>query len=198
MRKFLASVCTALILVVMPTVVSAERDVNKSPDYNFKAVRQTELGEITFNTGYDARNYQEDFGAQTKVEQQLRAALNDKGIKVSARTAPIAIKVSIDALGTYQEYVAPYDETKTVDKKTVGRDEHGRDVIVTIPTEEVVHHEAREVTHAVVILNFTVIDNKTGNIIYTATDSRERSSENDTSGMLKRICKEFAKEISRN
>lgn len=197
MKKIFTSILTALFLTVLPAMALAERDVNKDENYNFKTVRQAEITDITFPP-YSAREYQEDFGAEQKVSAALQTALSSRNIKTLGRTAQVSISVNVEALGVWKEYIAAYDETTTVDKKTVAKDENGKDVIVTIPTQQIVHHDAKEVPHAVAILSFTVTDNKTGQVIFTSTDSRERADEDDTSGMLGRICKEFAKEISKN
>ena len=198
MKKFFSLLLLTVFFCVLPSLARAEKNKFKDENFNFKQIKTVQITNLSSKTP-KLSTYTEDINAAAKVLNTLEIDLQKRHIKTSAtNNAPINIQVTINALGTFIEHVAAYDETKTVDKKTVGKDAAGHDVVVTIPAEEVVHHEAKDITHAIADLTFIVTDNKTGAEIYTLTDSRERSNEDDTSGMLGRICKDFAKDISRN
>ncbi len=202
MKKFLTVLATFMFLLTIPGLSSGERSHQKDKNYNFSRVKNATITEVKAQN-YSEPTYRADYDLNGRVTSALKDALSSRNMKVGPASpgrgkASVNIAVMVEGLGVFTVHEDAYDETRTVDKKTVGKDEHGNDIVVTVPTEEVVHHPAKDVPHAVAILNFSVTDSVTGKEIYSGRDSRERNDETDTSGMLGRICREFAKEISKN
>ena len=203
MKKLLTSLVTFVMLLAIPGFSSAEKSQQKDKSYDFSRIKSATITTIKAQP-YSEATYKADFDLAGKVNTALKNALSGRNIKVGGATLgslakhSVNIAVSVEGLGVFTVHEDAYDETRTVDKKTVGKDENGKDVVVTIPTEEVVHHPAKDVPHAVAILNFRVTDSVTGKDICSVRDSRERNDETDTSGMLGRICRDFAKTISKN
>ena len=203
MKKFLTLCATLLLLITIPALSSAEKSHYKEKNYNFSHIKNATITGITAQP-YQDSTYRADFDLAGKVTTALQSALQNKGMKVGApagilsKGSAVNIAVHVEGLGVFTVHEDAYDETRTVDKKTVGKDEHGKDIVVTVPTQEVVHHPAQDVPHAVAILSFKVTDAATGQEVYTLRDSRERNDETDTSGMLGRICRDFAKELHKN
>ena len=50
-------------------------------------------------------------------------------------------------------------------------------------------------TDAYVEVEFIVKDHKTNKVVYSVRDDRQRQSTNDYSGMVKRICNDFLKDL---
>lgn len=201
MKKFITLFLTFVLLLALPTLAGAEKEKFKSGDFDFKKVKSVAIASVGTRE-YTRATYKADFGMEDKVYTALEGALAKRHLKVASAAKAVRpnlkIKVIINALGTYTEHKAAWDETTTVDKKEVGKDENGNDVVVTVPTQETVHHPAEDISHAVAELEMVATDVRTGKDVYRITDSRERSSETDTSGMLHRICTDFAKDITRD
>lgn len=202
MKKLFSVFACLLLLITVPSFSSAEKAQQKDKSYDFSRIKNATITSIKAQP-YGEATYSADFDLAGKVNTALKNALSGRNIKVTPAPDTLArhsinIAVNVEGLGVFTVHEDAYDETRTVDKKTVGKDENGKDIIVTIPTQEVVHHPAKDVPHAVAILNFSVTDSVTGKEIYSLRDSRERNDETDTSGMLGRICRDFAKMISKN
>lgn len=202
MKKLLTVLATLILLVTVPTFCGAEKSQQRDKSYNFSKVKSATITGITAQP-YSEATYRPDFDLEGKVTTALKNALSSRNIKLGSTMTNLAghavnIAVNVEGLGVFTVHEDAYDETRTVDKKTIAQDENGKDVIVTVPTQEIVHHPAQDVPHAVAILNFSVTDSATGKEVYSLRDSRERNDETDTSGMLGRICRDFAKTISRN
>lgn len=193
-----------LTLLVQPLTASADRDKWKSDSYPFEQVKAVLVESITVAPPHQVE-YTPDEEQAKKVLAAIRGALGKRHVAVytvasdvpsTLRNVP-RLQVEIDVMGKYIEHIAAYDETKTEDKKVVAQDEHGKDIIVTVPTQVLIHHPEADVWHASIELSFRALD-KNGKCIYTLDDNRERSYEEDTSGMLGRICSGFAKDITHN
>ena len=204
MKKILTLLLAIIALVSIPLTVSAEKDKWKDEDYNFKKIKNVVIADISV-VDPNRATYIADLGLTEELKTTLHSAFSKRNVKVyvpgelnnsSPKYSPCPkITIVVYGLGKYTERIKAYDEEETVDKKEVGKDEHGKDVVVTVPTKEIVHHPARDVWHAIADISFVVTDGSKQ--IYTVRDSRERSSEQDPSGMLGRICKDFAKDITK-
>lgn len=201
MKKLITCFLTVFMLLALPALAGAEKEKYKNEDYDFSTVKVVKLEGITSQTPARA-NFRSDDALEDKVYTALEAALSKRNVNLAVNamhgTPKLKIKVIVHALGTYLEHKPAYDATETVNKKEVGKDEHGNDVVVTVPTQETVHHPAEDISHAVAELEFMATDFRSHKQVYTVTDSRERASETDTSGMLHRICSDFARDITRN
>jgi hypothetical protein len=202
MKKWTTVLLTALMVLALPLVAGAEKEKFKSDDYNFSRVKNVTISSISMGTSnYANLRTESPSTMENMVNDTLRDALESRHLNVGSTRAlnpDLKINVVINSLGSYIEHKAAYDTEETVDKKEVGKDENGNDIVVTVPTKETVHHPAEDITHAVAVLRLTATDVRTGKEVYSVTDNRERSSESDPSGMLHRICKDFAKDISKN
>ena len=202
MKKLITLLLTGLLVLAVPFTVGAEKEKYKADDYNFSKIKNVTITDITMGTSNIA-NLRTDSPAsqQDTVLNVVTDALRDRHLNVGSTRAlkpQLKINIIINSLGSYLEHKAAYDTTETVDKKEVGKDENGNDIVVTVPTQETVHHPAEDISHAVANIRFVVTDVRSGTQVYTVTDNRERSSEDDPSGMLHRICKDFAKDITRD
>jgi hypothetical protein len=106
--------------------------------------------------------------------------------------------VKVYCLGYDKIFHGPWDEVVTRTSTISHVDRHGHSDYIYIPYTEVVHHPAGYYYNAEADLEFDVIDSRTNKTIYTVRDSRGRGGETDTSGMLKRICNDFAEDITKN
>ena len=189
-------------MLAVPLMAGAEKEKYKSDDYNFSKIKNVTITDVSMGTSNIANLRTESPASlQDTVLNVTTDALRDRHLNVGSTRAlnpQVKINIIINSLGSYLEHKAAYDTTETVDKKEVGKDEHGNDIVVTVPTQETVHHPAEDISHAVANIRFVVTDVRSGKQVYTVTDSRERSGDNDPSGMLHRICKDFAKDITRD
>lgn len=202
MKKILTVVTTLMLLLVLPVLSFGEKSHYKVKNYPFSHIKSVTISSITAQA-YSDPTYRADFNLNEKVSQALKEALQNRNFKITdvagmGGNSAVNIAVHVEGLGVFTVHEDPYDETRTVNKKTVATDEHGKDVVVYVPTQEVVHHPAADIPHAVAILSFKVTDKLTGKEIFTLRDSRERNDETDTSGMLGRICRDFAKDLTKN
>jgi len=202
MKKLTTLLLTGLLVLAVPLMAGAEKEKYKSDDYNFSKIKNVTITDVSMGTSNIANLRTESPASlQDTVLNVTTDALRDRHLNVGSTRAlnpQVKINIIINSLGSYLEHKAAYDTTETVDKKEVGKDEHGNDIVVTVPTQETVHHPAEDISHAVANIRFVVTDVRSGKQVYTVTDSRERSGDNDPSGMLHRICKDFAKDITRD
>ena len=202
MKKLTTLLLTGLLVLAVPLMAGAEKEKYKSDDYSFSKIKNVTITDVSMGTSNIANLRTESPASlQDTVLNVVTDALRDRHLNVGSTRAlnpQVKINIIINSLGSYLEHKAAYDTTETVDKKEVGKDEHGNDIVVTVPTQETVHHPAEDISHAVANIRFVVTDVRSGKQVYTVTDSRERSGDNDPSGMLHRICKDFAKDITRD
>jgi len=202
MKKLTTLLLTGLLVLAVPLMAGAEKEKYKSDDYSFSKIKNVTITDVSMGTSNIANLRTESPASlQDTVLNVTTDALRDRHLNVGSTRAlnpQVKINIIINSLGSYLEHKAAYDTTETVDKKEVGKDEHGNDIVVTVPTQETVHHPAEDISHAVANIRFVVTDVRSGKQVYTVTDSRERSGDNDPSGMLHRICKDFAKDITRD
>jgi len=202
MKKLTTLLLTGLLVLAVPLMAGAEKEKYKSDDYNFSKIKNVTITDVSMGTSNIANLRTESPASlQDTVLNVTTDALRDRHLNVGSTRAlnpQVKINIIINSLGSYLEHKAAYDTTETVDKKEVGKDEHGNDIVVTVPTQETVHHPAEDISHAVANIRFVVTDVRSGKQVYTVTDSRERSGDNEPSGMLHRICKDFAKDITRD
>jgi len=202
MKKLTTLLLTGLLVLAVPLMAGAEKEKYKSDDYSFSKIKNVTITDVSMGTSNIANLRTESPASlQDTVLNVTTDALRDRHLNVGSTRAlnpQVKINIIINSLGSYLEHKAAYDTTETVDKKEVGKDEHGNDIVVTVPTQETVHHPAEDISHAVANIRFVVTDVRSGKQVYTVTDSRERSGDNEPSGMLHRICKDFAKDITRD
>ena len=202
MQKITAFLLTCLLVLALPLVAGAEKEKYKSDSYQFSNVKNVTITGVSIgNSTYANLRTDSPAAMQDTVLNMTSDALRARHLNVGSTRAldpDLKISVVINSLGSYIEHKAAYDTTETVDKKEVGKDEHGNDIVVTVPTQQTVHHPAEDITHAVAVIRFVATDVRTGKEVYTVTDNRERAGDTDPSGMLHRICKDFAKDITRD
>jgi len=202
MQKITAFLLTCLLVLALPLVAGAEKEKYKSDSYQFSNVKNVTITGVSMgNSTYANLRTDSPAAMQDTVLNMTSDALRARHLNVGSTRAldpDLKISVVINSLGSYIEHKAAYDTTETVDKKEVGKDEHGNDIVVTVPTQQTVHHPAEDITHAVAVIRFVATDVRTGKEVYTVTDNRERAGDTDPSGMLHRICKDFAKDITRD
>ncbi|MEG1727753.1 MAG: hypothetical protein RR321_07595 [Acidaminococcaceae bacterium] len=165
------------------------------------------------------RPYTDDAGALQKVDFAIRSALakyklgyltqpsvtTTDELPLSNHTlerAQLAIAprifVTVYALGSAARWQEGWTEVRTVNRKIERTDNYGRRETFWIPDKEYIQHPAHYNWTAYADLEFTLKAPDSDTVLYTVRDNRDRGGETDTAGMLKRICEDFAKEITRN
>lgn len=207
MKKKSLILLLLLFILTLPTIAGAEKNKWKSSDYNFSTVRTVIMTDIESNSP-DIKNYIAAPFSEKLVETALKQAFAKRQIEMFTATDTVSdnsllppfnltIKPIIHALGKWSERKKAYYETRTVYKKIIVKDRHGRDTIIEVPTDESIYHPARTVWHAVTNLEF-IVSSENGEKVYMTFDERERPEEVDTSGMLGRICNDVANDLSHN
>jgi hypothetical protein len=198
-----------LIMMLLTSVANAEKIKFKDSQFNYKNFDTVQLTEITI-LNVDNKDFITDKGSEMKINLLLRQAFNNrqitlKGTEKTTQDAnqsmlkPIPmIAVKVYCLGYDKIFHGPWDEVVTRTSTISHVDRHGHYDYIYIPYTEVVHHPAGYYYNAEADLEFDVIDSRTNKTIYTVRDSRGRGGETDTSGMLKRICNDFAEDITKN
>ena len=196
--------------------VGAEKVQWKDPDYNFEAIKTVRMEEIVMQEpAYE--NFITDTAAAEKVEIALKKALQERNIKVEKAqdeettqsadesVKPLLLKekkplvtVQVYALGRQWVWKEAWTEKRMSDKKISVLNDQGGYTTISIPYPETIEHPRRKFWTARAELELSVRDPKTNKVVYTIHDMRVLEGTDDTTGMLKRITKDFAKDISRN
>lgn len=210
MKKILV-VALALLMFAMGTAF-AEKTKYEAEDYTFKNIKVVNLVGSTAPVNAATENYFPAAAPVDKVVNYLRADLakygkylqtegqstmnNDNRASKYLRkpvTAKVNLTINVYKMGYDKTWKEPWDETVTREEKRVAQDEHGKDIIVTEPVQEIVHHEGEWQHHCYADVEFLVKD-LNDKLVYSVRDTRDREGQ-DYDGMLGRICKDFAKDL---
>lgn len=210
--KKLSLLLTLLVCLCIASTAGAEKIKFKDKNFNYKGYKEVEITALE-DLNYDKTDFVTDSATEMKIKTLLMSAFNKKSINVtdvaagSTKPAPsltpipeISVKVYVlgydkiwhDAWVETQHYT----ETYTIQEK----DNRGRyhDTVVRVPATRQIEHPAGYYHTARVDMEFTVRDPRTQKVIYSIRDTRSRGGEDDTSGMLKRICGDFVDDITKN
>ena len=210
MKKWTLLFTTLLLLLV--NVAGAEKVKFKDHQFNFTNYTNAQISSINI-LNVDKDNFVTDNGLETKINLLLRQVFSNRHINLSLdnKQTPVQeqealpslkstpqIAVTVYCLGYDKIYHGAWDETVYTTRTISTWDNKGHAAYISIPVTEVVHHPAGYYYSAEVDLQFDVTDSRTKKNIYTVRDSRSRGGETDTSGMLKRICTDFAEDLTQN
>ena len=188
----------------------AEKVKWQAPDFKFGGVTAVEVESIVISEPtYD--NFVPENGAESKVEIALMQAFAKEKVQFTApvggeivkntNTDPAkALKVSVNvyALGSQWEWQEAYTETRHVTRQTSVVDDKGHVTKISVPDTEIINHPRKKVYTARAEIEFIVKTADGSRVVYTINDSRDNYGTTDTSGMLKRITGDFAKDITKN
>jgi len=191
-------VLALVLLMAFAGTVSATKSKFKDPSFNSKTVVRFNLAEANHIGREKEYHSAEARDAVQRVVNALKSAMakHQKTLLESQDTsipAKYNLYLTVNGLGSYQKWHEPWDETVTENKKVVGKDKNGKDVIVTVPVKRIVHHPGYYYTVSYAEIELTVKDRDTGKTVYNCID--ERSREGDYTGMVKRICADFANDL---
>ncbi len=200
--------CFVLLVTFAVGTVSADKIKYRDQDFNFKSFNTIEVTNITYDKVED-ENFIPDKTADSKIVTLLRSSFQDRKVAVrlpdeikNPNAEPIGLKVvpqvsiRVYKLGYHQYYHDAWMENKEVIKDYKFTDSNGKEMTAQIPVNEVEAHPAGYGYVGRAELEFNVKDPRTGTVVYTVRDSRDRGGEQDTDGMLKRIIKDFANDIT--
>lgn|GEM_PF-1624155 len=207
MKKLLV-LLTVLLTLLMGTAY-AEKTKFKEANFNFKNLKTLHLAVTQGPKDAATEAYFPDAAPVNRVLENLRGDLQDRGLTLNEgavrKPAPYLhnkvirraeLTINVYKMGYDKTWKEPWDEMVTRDEKKVAKDEHGNDVIVVEPVQEMVHHPGEWDYHCYADVEFLVKD-PAGRLIYSVRDTRDRGGQ-DYDGMLGRICKDFAKDVSKN
>ena len=204
MKKFCALLFVIMMLLALP--VSAEKVKFKDSNCNFTGYSSIYMMGIS-PLQLDQTDFVADYTADSKVRMTLLSAFADKKIRMeetlqeNALSPKLGFDVKIYVFGYdkiwHDAWVETVNTTKTIviTKYRNGREEKET---ISVPDVQYVQHPAGYYYTARVDLAFNVTDQRTGRLVYSLRDTRSRGGETDTSGMLKRICNDFVKDITKN
>jgi hypothetical protein len=208
MKKWTLLLTVMLLLLV--NVAGAEKVKFKDNQFNFTNYSDAHISSINI-LNVDQDSFISDQGSESKMILLLRQAFGDRKVTLNAdkeATVPASdqpylksvpqIAITVYCLGYDKIFHGPWDETVSTTKTITTWDNKGHATYIDIPVTELVHHPAGYYYNAKVDIQFDVTDPRTGKNIYTVRDSRGRGGETDTSGMLKRICNDFAEDMTKN
>ena len=190
--------------------VGAEKVQWKDENYNFESVKVIAIQDIDIKEpSYE--NFVFDNAAKDKVEVSLKQALNDRHIRalhtdvkdqtvaeLQANKNMPRLTVNVYALGSEWVWREPWTEKRPVTRKISVLNDEGKYTTVSYPDIEIIHHPGRKFWTARVELEFVLIDPKTDQAIYTSHDMRVLEGTTNTTDMLKRATRGFARDISHN
>lgn len=196
------------IIIEIPSISRFDPDVSIRNRVKYalkKALQDRHIRLYTKNVVItDKINGEEVAPVRKKPVNPLKKAKAKTLAAIRAKNAPL-VTVKVLNLGTRNIHHESWNETYIYYNKIVRevcyRDSRGykryRDEVITVPEERIKHHAGYTSTTAYAELEFFVKNPKDDNeIIFTIHDSRSREYENNTGGMLERICKLFAKKVS--
>ena len=209
-KKFITVLLVITAFICMATTASAEKIKWKDKgNFDFKKFDTIQITSMTplyvDNTGFVT-----DTTAPSKIVALLRSALGNKKVSLSdldelkeepsntgLKVIP-NLEIKIYEFGYDKNWHDAWTETIYVDRKIEKKDKNGRYSYISIPVPEVIHHPAGYFYTAQVDVEFIVKNPRTGKTVYSIRDTRSRGGEQDTSGMIKRICNDFADDVTKN
>ena len=200
-------ILSLLLLFMFTGPVFASKNKFKDNLYDFKNVDIINLVEASYEPVVDV-DFTEDNAPVDRVLNQLRTLASKKGISILLEEnysdkADVDLYLIVHKLGTYRYWRQPWTEIVTDSEPVVVHRYHGRhhhhhhhsDEIVYVPVTHPVYHPGQWIMDSYVEIEFIVKDHKTNKVVYSVRDDRQRQSTNDYSGMIKRICNDFLKDI---
>ena len=207
MKKVLClTIC--LLMLLLTSTASAEKIKFKDKNFNYKNFQTVQMGGMNF-LAIDRTDFEEDQAADSKLLTSLRTAFSNRNInlvtteemKGGEATTLISkpfIQAKIFIMGFDKIWHEAWIETVYTTRDLRIKDKDGKETTISIPDKEYVNHPAGYYYTARVDIEFNVKDSRTDKVIYTVRDTRSRGGETDTSGMLKRICNDFAEDLTHN
>ena len=192
-------ILSLLLLFMFTGSVFASKNKFKDNLYDFKNINIINLVEASYEPVEEDADFTEDSAPVDRVLNQLRTLASKKGISILLEDdysdkADVDLYLVVHKLG--------WTEIVTDSEPVVVHHHHGRHhhhhhsgEIVYVPVTRPVYHPGQWITDAYVEVEFFVKDHKTNKVVYSVRDDRQRQSTNDYSGMVKRICNDFLKDI---
>jgi len=171
MRKLL--LLLLVFLMALSGTAGATKSKFKDPSFDTRNVTRFNLAEAVHIGQAKQYHSEEAADAAQRAVNALRAALAKLQKTVitdgdSSVPAKYDLHLVVHGLGSYQQWHEPWDEKVTENKKVVGKDKHGKDVVVTVPVERIVHHPGYYSTVSYAEIELTVKDRETGKTFVTA------------------------------
>lgn len=225
MKKIFQVGLMLMMLLGMTATAGAEKSLWKDSDFNFKAYNAVVIGLIDNDYVSSSRNASFDNRAEFKTGAALAKAFGKKNIQAKfnpegyvAETEEVGgsilrpasfkpiVEATVHKFGWVRYWKEPWVETKTYYDEVVLKDRwgntiydrNGHRVTQSIPRYEYIDHPGEWQYTAQVDLELRMIDPRTDKAVAIKTDTRDRSLETDTSGMLERICNDFVKDVTKN
>jgi len=196
-----------LLIFVFALPVQAEKIRFKDKDSDFKNYSRIQFMGIA-TVQIDNTDFEIDTTAESKVKMMLLSALNKKNLTVDLEnkagevTPKYGFDVKIYVFGNdkiwHEAWVENVSSYKTIYVDDYDKHGHRYSKSISIPYTEQRYHPAGYYYTARVDLEINVNDLRNNKLIYSIRDTRARGGETDTAGMLKRICEDFADDITRN
>lgn len=195
-----------LLLFMFTGSVFASKNKFKDNLYDFKDINIINLVEASYEPVEEDADFTEDSAPVDRIVNTLRTLASKKGISILLEEdysdkADVDLYLVVHKLGTYRYWREPWTEIVTDSEPVVVHHHHSRHhhhhsgEIVYVPVTRPVYHPGQWITDAYVEVEFFVKDYKTNKVVYSVRDDRQRQSTNDYSGMIKRICNDFLKDL---
>lgn len=227
MKKFYCLFLVLVAFILLPIQHGyAEKTRWKDPAFNFERIKEVRLVSLEFMDS-DSDTFTTDAAAELKVETALRQAADKSGIKLiidlepkyldeentakPAETTPPAeesvlrpsasipkLKMKVHSLGKQWSWREAWTEVRYVTKKTRIYNSDGTSSTIETPEKEEIYHPREKIWSAYVEIEFILTGPNSDKVILSLFDSRGIKYTTDTSGMLKRICQEAMKDMSKN
>ncbi len=205
-KVFCLTIC--LLVLLLASTASAEKIKFKDKNFNYKNFQTVQLSGMSF-LALDRTDFEEDQAADSSLLTSLRSAFSKRNISLMTAedikdtetttliSKPI-IQAKIFVMGYDKIWHDAWTEEYYTRKEIRIKDDHGKETTISVPQKEYIQHPAGYYYTARVDIEFNVKDSRTDKVIYTVRDTRSRGGESDTSGMLKRICNDFAEDLTKN
>ena len=162
-------VLSLLLLFMLTGSVFASKNKFKDNLYDFKNINIINLVEASYEPVEEDADFTEDSAPVDRIVNTLRTLASKKGISILLE----------------EDYSDKADDDLYLVVHKLGTYRYWRGPWTEIVTD----------SEPVVVHQFIVKDHKTNKVVYSVRDDRQRQSTNDYSGMVKRICNDFLKDL---